>query len=92
MLVFSVLSLLLLVSSATAGLYPTRPIASTVFSAGRLSTITWINNDDAPTLSQIGPVRIDLFSGDDVSIAAGLRYIHPFDCTLDLYRNTGEER
>lgn len=73
MLVSSVFWLLLLVSSAAAGLYPTRPIASTVFSAGRMSTITWINDDTEPTLSQIGPVRIDLFTGDDVSVAAQLR-------------------
>ena len=73
MLASSVLSLLVLVSSAAAALYPTRPIASTVFSAGRMSTITWIDDGTAPSLSQIGPMRIDLYYGDDVSVAAQLR-------------------
>ena len=79
----SVLALLLLVSSAAAALYPTRPIASTVFSAGRMSTITWIDDGTAPSLPQIGPVRIDLFSGDDVSGAASLKQL----VHLTLYQN-----
>jgi len=77
MLRLSVCTLLLFVSSATAGLYPTRPIASTVFSAGRMSTITWINDDTQPSLSQMGTVRIDLFSGDDNYVATLAQNVEP---------------
>ncbi|KAH9925794.1 uncharacterized protein B0H18DRAFT_1008394, partial [Fomitopsis serialis] len=77
MLRLSVCTLVLFVSSATAGLYPTRPIASTVLSAGRMSTITWINDDTQPSLSQMGPVRIDLFSGDDNYVATLAQNVEP---------------
>ncbi|TFY62234.1 hypothetical protein EVJ58_g3993 [Rhodofomes roseus] len=70
-------TLLLLASSAAAGLYPTRPIASTVFSAGRLSTITWINDDTQPSVSQMGPIRIDLYSGDNDYVATLAQNVEP---------------
>ncbi|KZT70569.1 hypothetical protein DAEQUDRAFT_810471 [Daedalea quercina L-15889] len=77
MLRSSIYTLLLVVSSVAASLYPTRPIANTVFSAGRMSTITWINDDTQPSVSQMGPVRIDLFSGDDNYVATLAQNIEP---------------
>ncbi|KZT02851.1 uncharacterized protein LAESUDRAFT_762503 [Laetiporus sulphureus 93-53] len=56
---------LLYVSSVAAGLYGTRPIANTVLSAGRLSTVTWINDNTKPSLTEMGPVRIDLYYQDN---------------------------
>lgn len=61
-------STLLFTTLARAGLYGTRPIANTVLSSGRLSSVNWINDNTAPSLKEMGPMRIDLYRSGDVSI------------------------
>ncbi|PCH37198.1 hypothetical protein WOLCODRAFT_167375 [Wolfiporia cocos MD-104 SS10] len=75
MLVFA--SVLLYIASAAAGLYGTRPVASTVLSAGRFSTVTWINDNSRPSLSEMGPVRIDLYVGGDTLVATLAENVEP---------------
>ena len=67
---------LLLVVSVSAGLYGTTPVASTVWSAGRSQTVTWTDDKSVPHLEQLGPIDIELFSGesDDVRIQYALVY------------------
>lgn len=67
------LATLLLAVSVSAGLYGTAPVASTVWSAGRSQTVTWIDDKSAPHLGQLGPMDIELLNGDDVSVPP---YIH----------------
>ncbi|KAI0360775.1 hypothetical protein OH77DRAFT_1418783 [Trametes cingulata] len=60
------LVLLALVSlqSVKAAIYGTNPVASTVLSAGRIATVQWVNDRTEPSLSEMGPIKIDLFVGD----------------------------
>lgn len=51
-----------LCSSVEAGLYPTQPIAKTVFRAGAWNTITWIDSGDKPRLNELGRIQIELFN------------------------------
>lgn len=63
------LSLLILGSTMTqASLYPTQPIAKTVFRAGHLNNVTWIDSPSEPSLAKMGPMKIALCMENDVSI------------------------
>ena len=44
-----------------AGIYGTYPIASSVLSAGRLTTIRWIDDGKSPFVKDVGLVKIDLY-------------------------------
>ncbi|KAL5476377.1 hypothetical protein ACEPAI_3477 [Sanghuangporus weigelae] len=62
----SILSFILSLFSAasvSASLYPTRPIANTVFRGGSFNNISWIDNDAVPgvPLAQLGKLEIDLW-------------------------------
>ncbi|KAL5511004.1 hypothetical protein ACEPAG_3723 [Sanghuangporus baumii] len=50
-------------ASVNASLYPTRPIANTVFRGGSYNNISWIDNDAVPgfSLAQLGELEIDLW-------------------------------
>ena len=48
---------------ASARIYPTYPVASTVLSAGRVNTILWKDDGKWPSLYEMGPVTISLYVG-----------------------------
>src|SRR6202035_1886253 len=51
-------------NSVSAALYPTRPVASTVFTTGQSEDVTWRDDRMKPHLWDLGPMDIDLFTGD----------------------------
>jgi hypothetical protein len=56
-----------LTTSVSAALYPTQPVADTVYSPGQLALVTWIDDGQKPHLKDMGPVKLDLYHGKHVS-------------------------
>ncbi|KAI0816872.1 hypothetical protein BC628DRAFT_1413983 [Trametes gibbosa] len=59
-----IFSALLLSHFVLAGLYGTWPIAETVLSAGRVTTVEWINDHSKPSAQDMGPIKIVLYAGE----------------------------
>ena len=57
-----------LLGLASAGIFGTSPVASTVWSAGRSERVTWVDDKRAPSLENMGKLDIDLLTGDEVCI------------------------
>ncbi len=57
-------STLLLANYVSAGIYATYPVADTVLSAGRVATVEWTNDHSKPSITDMGPVNIDLYVGE----------------------------
>jgi len=55
-------------SSVSAALYPTRPVSQTVYRTGHHALVTWKDDKSKPWLEAMGRIRIDLYTGDDVSL------------------------
>lgn len=53
---------------ALASLYPTSPVAGTVYDAGRQNLIEWVDDDPKPHLDEISVLKVDLYSNDDVCL------------------------
>lgn len=51
---------------ATGSIYGTSPISSTTFRAGRMNTVSWIEDGESPLIQEMGPVKIDLYVGAEV--------------------------
>lgn len=65
------ISLLLLFSGFVgASLYPTCPIAKTVYRGGTWNNISWIDSEESPPLYQMGKMSIHLWVDDTVSVWA----------------------
>jgi len=69
--------LVLLAAGALGNIYPTRPVANTVFSAGRTNSVTWINDGARPPLQQLGPMSIELYVGGDRHVATLASNVEP---------------
>ncbi len=63
--------------SALGNIYANSPLASTVWTAGHSEKIAWMDDKSSPKLSKLGPVDIQLYSGDGASCFIAL-------CTLLL--------
>ncbi|KAL1662108.1 hypothetical protein GGF50DRAFT_59718 [Schizophyllum commune] len=50
---------------ARGALYPTRPIAKTTLHVGKDEMIKWTDDGNAPHLSQMGPMKLDLFAANN---------------------------
>ena len=53
--------------TALGNIYGTSPVADTVWTAGRSETVKWMDDKTHPKLSKLGPVDVELYTGDDVS-------------------------
>eukprot|EP00914_Ancora_sagittata_P001374 GHVO01003605.1.p1 GENE.GHVO01003605.1~~GHVO01003605.1.p1 ORF type:complete len:221 (-),score=20.05 GHVO01003605.1:192-854(-) len=53
-----------LVSSAFATVFITSPTATSTFTAGQNSTISWIDNSASPSLAQWGNAKVSIFTGN----------------------------
>ncbi|KAL1694004.1 hypothetical protein GGG16DRAFT_122850 [Schizophyllum commune] len=58
-------TLLAFLPLARGALYPTRPIAKTTLHVGKDETIKWNDDGNAPHLSQMGPMKLDLFAANN---------------------------
>lgn len=76
-ILFTVISL---VGSVSASLYPTSPVSQTVWSAGRSHNITWIEDGKSPKLKDMSNIRIELFVAGNVGFRKG--GIFPFSKCL----------
>ena len=56
---------------AEASLYPTKPITNTTYIAGQAALVTWVEDGIKPLLASLGRMRIDLYAGNNVSLANG---------------------
>lgn len=50
-----------------ASLYPTKPVASTIYIAGQAADVSWTEDGKTPLLNATAGVRIDLYAGNNVS-------------------------
>lgn len=66
------ISLLLFSGFVSASLYPTCPIAKTVYRGGTWNNITWIDSGESPPMDQLGKMSIHLWVDDIVSARATL--------------------
>jgi len=79
-IIFAVVSL---ISSASATIYVTQPVASTTCVAGQTCTVAWDDDGNAPVLATIGACQIDLCTGG-VDEQTCLQNISP---SLDVSQN-----
>lgn len=49
-----------------ASLYTTQPVSGTVFHAGELSKVSWIDNGTSPALAELKPLKLELYGTADV--------------------------
>ena len=54
---------------ALASLYPTSPVSTTAYDAGRQNLVEWTDDDPAPHLNEISALRIDLYQNNDVCLS-----------------------
>jgi len=59
----------LVFGSALASLYPTSPVADTVYDAGRRNPVEWIDDDPTPHLYEISVLKVDLLHDNDVRLS-----------------------
>jgi hypothetical protein len=54
-------------SGALAALYPTQPVAKTIYATGSSALVTWKDDTRDPHVSELGPLMIKLFTAQAVS-------------------------
>lgn len=59
--------LALSVHAVSAGLYPTQPIAKTVFRGAQMNNVTWVDSESKPTMYALGKIRMELYVDNTVS-------------------------
>jgi hypothetical protein len=62
-LVFSNLS-----PGVLSALWPTQPVADTVFFCGDSALITWVDTRRKPHVADLGPLTIKLYTNEDVCL------------------------
>lgn len=62
--VFSTIGALALVQTALAGVYITEPVGNTVSVGGETITVKWADNGQSPSVADIGPCSIDIYTGN----------------------------
>ncbi len=73
----------------SASLYPTTPVAPTTWIAGTPHWTTWLDDKTSPRLSTIGPVTINMYSENDVSLS--LRLLRITDAVQDFRADPGSQ-
>ncbi|KAM5532118.1 hypothetical protein V8D89_014211 [Ganoderma adspersum] len=61
MLLRLVLATFLTTRTVSASLFPTFPTAHSILTAGRVTTVRWVDDQERPSIITMGPCRIDLF-------------------------------
>jgi hypothetical protein len=63
----TILSLVLLAVGANANIFPTEPVAATIWTIGKAHTVTWREDDAAttPKLAELNNLTINLMNGTD---------------------------
>lgn len=63
---FSIAVLLSMVAAVSADIYMTSPVATTIFTAGQNSTITWQDDGKTPNLQALGPCKVSIYVGNAI--------------------------
>ncbi|KAI0049772.1 hypothetical protein FA95DRAFT_1488550 [Auriscalpium vulgare] len=72
-------------SVARASLYPTQPVANTVFEAGRTVTIKWMDDGKDPTLDKLHQLSIELLGKGDTVIGKIAPQVDPASMSHDIW-------
>lgn len=67
---FLCLFLLTRLSSVLSALYPTQPVANTVFYCGNSALVTWVDTRHKPHVAGLGDLTIKLHTSQDVCFFA----------------------
>ena len=59
----SLVTLALCAQAALAGVYITTPVATTDAIGGQILHVTWQDNGESPSLAEIGPASMDIYTG-----------------------------
>ena len=75
-----------------ASLYPTSPVAETIYGAGRQNLVEWIDDNPKPHLYEISVLKIDLYHDNDVCLS-GLSWLwHRLTCYTGFCWHVGDWR
>ncbi|KAH9846384.1 hypothetical protein C2E23DRAFT_853037 [Lenzites betulinus] len=74
----------LLAHCVWAGIYGTWPVADTVLSAGRVTTIEWINDHRKPSIDAMGPIKIVLYVGEN-AVATLADHVDPASLAANVW-------
>ncbi|KAG8990145.1 hypothetical protein FRB93_003311 [Tulasnella sp. JGI-2019a] len=69
----------LLLSAANAALYPTRPIQSTTFTAGKDELLTWLDDSNPPHVYHLSNLTVQLMINNDELVSTLATDITPTD-------------
>ena len=89
--VFLVVSLVF--GGALASLYPTSPVANTVYDAGRQNLVEWIDDDPTPHLHELSVLKVDLYCDNDVRLPSLSQLsLHLLMCNLGPCSHVSDRR
>ncbi|KAI0717446.1 hypothetical protein C8T65DRAFT_805148 [Cerioporus squamosus] len=75
---------LLVASLVSANIYPTTPYSDTVFNAGRMNTVEWMDDGTEPSVQDMGLLKIDLYVFE-THIATLADLIEPSSLSQDVW-------
>ncbi|TCD68133.1 hypothetical protein EIP91_011498 [Steccherinum ochraceum] len=67
----------LAILSVSASLYPTYPLAKTVWKGGRVECVTWVDNGAPPKLEDMGRVDVELYVNGHTHVATLAKNVNP---------------
>ena len=82
------LGVVLVTGLVSANIYPTSPYSSTVYTAGRMNKLTWVDDGTEPTLDEMDLIKVDLYAGE-----VCLRYLSMMmadNCPMGFELRSGE--
>ncbi|KAF9788515.1 hypothetical protein BJ322DRAFT_1209534 [Thelephora terrestris] len=74
----------LVFGGALGSLYPTSPVAGTVYDAGRQNLVEWIDDDLTPHLQEISVLKVDLYHNDDEFVSTLATGVDPLGQALNV--------
>ncbi|KAI5118369.1 hypothetical protein M0805_008697 [Coniferiporia weirii] len=86
----SLATLALWTGMTCAGLFPTQPIAKTIFYSGAWNNVTWIDTESKPHLHELGGMLMELWTDADLDHSAMPKYVTTLASEVDpraMYRN-----
>lgn len=58
-------------SGVLSALYPTQPVAKTVYATGNSALVTWSDDAHAPHVPELGALKIELYTAQAVCLNGG---------------------
>ncbi|KIM38552.1 hypothetical protein M413DRAFT_243385 [Hebeloma cylindrosporum] len=70
---------------ALASLYPTKPVASTIYIAGQAAEVSWMDDGKVPLLNATAGIRIDLYAGNNTFLATCAKDVNAMDLSRTIF-------